>query len=282
MIKNYFLLLRLHKPIGILLLLWPTLWALWLAKLGKPDWFIVTVFVLGVVLMRSAGCVMNDIADRQIDKHVERTRERPLTAGKISLHSAWTVFFILLLAAFLLVVFCLNRYTLFLSFIGAGLAVVYPFMKRFTHLPQAGLGLAFAWGVPMAFAAENNAISLAGWELFFVAAIWPVIYDTMYAMVDMNDDVKIGVKSTAILFAHKTQLILGLLQIIFLLALVDVGRRFHLNAYYFVSLVLAGLLFMYQQVLLAKQNRADYFKAFLNNNWVGMVVFIGILSKGLG
>jgi 4-hydroxybenzoate polyprenyltransferase len=276
-VKNVIYLTRLHKPIGILLLLWPTLWALWLAKHGAPDWRIVSIFVVGVVLMRSAGCVINDIADRHVDKHVERTRDRPLTSGKLSLRAAWGVFFILLTAAFLLVL-CLNRFALALSFIGAALAVIYPFMKRFTHLPQLGLGLAFAWGVPMAFAAETNAIPLPAWELFFAAALWPIIYDTMYAMVDRNDDVKIGIKSTAIFFGRYDRLVIGIMQIIFLLLLVDIGTRFDLTTYYFGSLFFAGLLFIYQQILLKSCDRAAYFKAFLNNHWVGMVIFLGILT----
>jgi len=275
--KNFIYLTRLHKPIGILLLLWPTLWALWLAKNGQPDWSIVGVFVSGVILMRSAGCVVNDIADRHVDKHVERTRDRPLTSGKISLRAAWLLFFILLTTSFLLVL-CLNRFTIELSFIGALLAVIYPFMKRFTHLPQIGLGLAFAWGVPMAFAAETNTIPPPAWEIFFAAALWAIIYDTMYAMVDRNDDVKVGIKSTAIFFGRYDRFVIGVMQVIFLLLLVDVGMRFHLTKYYFGALFFAGLLFIYQQILLKSRDRKAYFKAFLNNHWVGMVIFLGILT----
>lgn len=274
---SFFYLMRLHKPIGIFLLLWPTLWALWLASAGKPDWTIVGIFVLGVILMRSAGCVINDIADRNVDKHVERTRDRPLTSGKITVHAALALFFILLTLAFLLVL-CLNRFAIELSFIGAALAIIYPFLKRVTHLPQAGLGLAFAWGVPMAFAAETNSLPWVAWELFFAAALWPMIYDTMYAMVDLADDIKIGVKSTAIFFGKNVRKILGVMQIIFLLILAHIGRQFQLNNYYFCSLFIVSILFMKQQLLLQKQHRAAYFKAFLNNNWVGIVIFFGIIA----
>ncbi len=274
---NYFLqLMRLNKPIGIFLLLWPTLWALWLASNGEPDIFIVSIFVMGVIVMRSAGCVINDIADRHIDKHVERTRTRPLTANKITLSQALLLFFVLMCTAFILVLF-LNRFTILLAFIGAFLASIYPFLKRYTHLPQVGLGLAFAWGVPMAFAAVNNTISAADWIVFLAAVIWPLMYDTLYAMADRADDAKIGVKSTAILFGAWDRFIIGLLQLSFLGVLFTVGYLFALRFSYFVALFFALLLFVYQQWLIKDRHPASCFKAFLNNNWVGLIIFIGIL-----
>ncbi|HLB58271.1 MAG TPA: 4-hydroxybenzoate octaprenyltransferase [Gammaproteobacteria bacterium] len=277
-IKQFIYLTRLNKPIGIFLLLWPALWALWLASTGRPDANIVFIFIAGVIVMRAAGCVVNDIADRNFDGEVERTRKRPLVTQKITLKEAWIVFLILISCAFTLVLF-LNSYSIFLAFIGAFLAILYPFMKRFTHLPQLGLGLAFAWSIPMAFAAETNSISFEAWILFLAAAIWPVIYDTMYAMVDEIDDIKIGVKSTAILFGKWDKIIVGLLQIIFLLLFVWIGFLFKLRLIYFLSVLLAGLLFIYQQVLIKSRDRENCFKAFLNNHWVGLIVFLGIFMS---
>ncbi len=274
-IKQYIYLMRLNKPIGILLLLWPTLWALWLASLGKPNVSIVIIFILGVILMRSAGCVINDYADRNFDRHVLRTRERPLATGKITGKEAWILFSILMACAFLLVLL-LNPLTILLAFVGALLTMIYPFMKRFTNLPQVGLSLAYSWGVPMAFAAETNTVPLAAWMLFFTAIVWPVIFDTFYAMVDRDDDVKIGIKSTAILFGKNDKLMIGVLQMLFLLSLIMVGYIFNLNAFYFLSLLIAALLFLYQQVLIKNRDREQCFKAFLNNHWVGLVIFLGI------
>lgn len=267
---------RLNKPIGILLLLWPTLWALWLASQGHPHLSNVIIFSLGVILMRSAGCVVNDIADRHVDGHVERTRERPLASRRVSVLYAIVVFAVLMLMAFLLVLLC-NQQTIKLAFIGAGLAVVYPLMKRFTHLPQFGLGVAFSWGVPMAFAAENAIVSSEGWLLFASCILWPVIYDTMYAMVDRPDDLKIGVKSTAILFGHYDRLIIGCLQVLFLTSFILLGLLFQLSCIYYLSLMLVFLLFLYQQWLIRECDRKQCFQAFLNNNWVGLVIFLGIL-----
>lgn len=275
-LQQYLFLMRLHKPIGILLLLWPTLWALWLATGGKPDGKMVIIFIIGVILMRSAGCIINDYADRHVDAHVERTRYRPLATGKIRSKSALFLFCVLSLCAFSLVLY-LNPFTVALAFVGLFLAAFYPFMKRFTHLPQLGLGLAFAWGVPMAFAAETNAISWQAWIVFLAAAIWPVIYDTMYAMVDRSDDVKIGIKSTAILFGKYDSLIIGLLQIVFLGLIVWIGILFQLNYFYFLSVVVAAILCIYQQLLLRSGKSESYFKAFLNNHWVGCVIFLGIV-----
>lgn len=274
--KQYISLVRLNKPIGILLLLWPTLWALWLAGNGHPDIYVVIIFTLGVILMRSAGCIINDIADRHVDAHVTRTAQRPLATKKISTHAALILFAALCLCAFLLVLL-LNRYTILLAFAGLALAIGYPFLKRVTHLPQLGLGLAFAWGIPMAFAAIQNTIPASAWILFLAAAIWPVIYDTMYAMVDQADDVNIGIKSTAILFGKQTVPILGFLQLVFLALMSWVGILFNLPWPYFLSLFFGLLLFGYQLSLIKDHQREKCFRAFLNNHWVGMVVFVGIL-----
>jgi 4-hydroxybenzoate polyprenyltransferase len=273
----YIYLMRLHKPIGILLLLWPTLWALWLAGNGKPNLIIVIVFALGVFLMRTAGCIINDIADRNFDAHVERTRSRPLATKEISVKSALLLFAVLCFIAFLLVL-QLNRFTICLAFVGLGLAVLYPFMKRFTHLPQVGLGLAFAWGVPMAFAAEQGALPTQSWIVFLAACLWPIIYDTMYAITDREDDVKIGIKSTAILFAAHEKKILFFLQLVFLFLLIIVGVLFAMQWPYFLSIFFVAILFGYQLKLI---HMNQSFKAFLNNNWVGMIVFIGIMTSYL-
>lgn len=276
MLKQYFYLMRLDKPIGILLLLWPTLWALWLASNGKPDVIIVMIFCLGTVLTRTAGCVINDIADRHFDKFVERTQHRPLATGAISVKSALILFFMLMLAAFVLVLF-LNPFTIALAFVGAALAVIYPFLKRVTHLPQAGLGLAFAWGVPMAFAAQLNELTAGCGIIFLATLIWIVMYDSLYALVDRSDDVKIGVKSTAILFGRFDRVIIGLLQLVCLLLWICVGAMFQLHWPYYLNLFFVFLLFCYQQYLIRARERALCFKAFLNNNWVGFIIFLGIL-----
>lgn len=275
-IKSYIALARLNKPIGILLLLWPTLWALWLAGDGRPDLFIVAVFMVGVVLMRSAGCIINDIADRHIDGHVERTRTRPLITKELTVKQALIFFSILLTMAFCLVCL-LNWLTILLAFVGALFAVSYPFMKRVTHLPQVGLGMAFSWGVPMAFAAQMNTVPAKAWVLFLAAALWPMIYDTLYAMTDREDDLKAGVKSTAILFAKWDKFIIGLLQLIFLGLMIWVGYLFKLDEMYYLSLLIASLFFIYQQFLIKNRLRENCFKAFLNNHWVGFFVFFGIL-----
>lgn len=281
-LKNYWLLMRLHKPIGILLLLWPTLWALWLAGNGMPDGMVLIVFCVGVVLTRSAGCIVNDFADRQFDGKVKRTQMRPLANQKLSTREALCVFAAIMLLAFLLVVIFLNRYAVCLAIVGAILAVVYPFLKRITHLPQLGLGLAFSWGVPMAFAAVNYAVPREAWLLYATAIVWPLIYDTMYAMTDRDDDIRIGIKSTAILFGQYDVLILGLLQILFLIGLVFVGNLFALQWPYYISVFMCAGFFLYQQYLIKDRDPARSFKAFLNNNWVGLVLFLGIVwSKSL-
>ncbi len=276
MMKQAIYLMRLHKPIGIFLLLWPTLWAVWLGGQGHPRVSIVVIFVLGVVIMRSAGCIANDLADRNFDRHVARTRDRPLTSGKISVRAALVLLVILLLLALILVLL-LNPLTLFLACFGVLFAVIYPFFKRFTHLPQAALGVAFSWGVPMAFAAQNNVITAADWQLFAAAAVWPVMYDTLYAMVDREDDLKIGVKSTAILLGRFDRLFVALLQIILVLLFINVGYVFKLHAAYFFALGAMILFFVYQQWLIRSREPAQCFNAFLNNNWVGLILFLGIV-----
>lgn len=274
-LKQYAYLMRFHKPIGTFLLLWPTLWALWLAGEGHPKFSILLIFILGVIVMRAAGCIINDFADRNFDGHVERTRDRPLATGKVKPLEALGLFLLLLTIAFLLVLL-LNKLTILLAIAGALLTIIYPFMKRFTYLPQVGLGFAFAWGVPMAFAALTNTVPNSAWLLFFAAVIWPMIYDTIYAMVDREDDKKIGLKSTAILFGKYDRIAIGVLQIVFLVSLLLVGYLFKLDQFYFVSLVAVVILFLYQQKLMKNRDRENCFKAFLNNHWVGLFIYAGI------
>ncbi|GAB6040426.1 4-hydroxybenzoate octaprenyltransferase [Endothiovibrio diazotrophicus] len=274
-LRQYYRLTRLDKPIGTLLLLWPMLWALWIAAKGIPDLGVLTVFVLGAVLMRSAGCVINDYADRNIDGHVKRTCQRPIATGKVSPREALILFATLCVIAFALVL-TMNRLTILLSFAGALLAAIYPFTKRHTHLPQVFLGAAFGWAVPMAFAAQSDTLPPLAWLLFIAAVLWAVIYDTMYAMVDRDDDLKIGVKSTAILFGDADRVIIGLLQGIFLLDLVLIGVNAKLGIPYYLSLAVAAALAGYHQWLIRSRDRALCFKAFLHNNWLGMTVFFGI------
>jgi 4-hydroxybenzoate polyprenyltransferase len=272
--------MRLDKPIGIFLLLWPTLWALWLAGDGHPSMQIVFLFTVGVVITRSLGCTLNDIIDRKKDGFVRRTQHRPLVTGHMLLKNAWMLACILLLLAFCIVLH-FNRLTFFLAIIGTLLMLIYPFLKRVTHLPQAGLGLAFAWGVPMAFAAELNVIPFEGWILFLAAAMWPLIYDTFYAMVDREDDIKIGILSTAILFGKNDRVVTALLQIIWLVLLGWVGYLFDLNRYYGVSIFIAAGFCIYQQILIKNRDPAHCFKAFLNNHWVGFIIFLGIILGGI-
>lgn len=269
-------LMRIDKPVGTLLLLWPTLWALWLAGKAVPSPEILTVFMLGVFFMRTAGCVINDYADRNIDGHVFRTRSRPLPSGAVSKREARLLFIVLLLISFVLVL-KLNAMTVCLSFAGVALACCYPFMKRFTHLPQVVLGAAFGWAIPMAWAAVTESVPLTCWLLFGANLCWTVAYDTQYAMVDRNDDVKIGVKSTAILFGRYDRLVIALFQLASLLLLTTVGLRMNLNGAYWGSLLLAGGLFIYQQKLIKLRKCSACFQAFLNNNYVGLVLFAGIL-----
>jgi 4-hydroxybenzoate polyprenyltransferase len=271
----YLQLIRFDRPIGTLLLLWPTLWALWIAADGVPSMKLLLIFSLGTLLMRSAGCAVNDLADRELDGSVTRTRGRPLVIGAISPNEALMVSATLALLAFVLVLFT-NTLTILLSFAGACLAACYPFMKRYTHLPQLVLGAAFSWGIPMAFAAVTNTLPPELWLIFVANLLWTVAYDTEYAMVDREDDLRVGIKSTAILFGELDRHIVGALQVMALLALLLTGQRFELGWVYFASVAAAGSLFAYQQLLIRARKPEDCFKAFLNNNWVGAAVFVGL------
>jgi len=268
-------LMRTDKPIGALLLLWPTLWALWVATPGVPPLWILSVFVAGVWLMRAAGCVVNDYADRKFDGHVKRTANRPLPSGAVTENEARGLFIILVLLAFALVL-TLNLMTILLSVAALGLAWIYPFMKRYTHLPQVVLGAAFGWSIPMAFAAVSESVPLSCWIMFFANILWAVAYDTEYAMVDRDDDVKIGIKSTAILFGRHDKLIIGILQVMVMAMMAAVGWLNGLGWIYYATVLVAGALFVYQQVLIADRERDACFKAFLNNNYVGLVLFLGL------
>ena len=268
-------LMRVDKPIGSLLLLWPTFWALWLSGMKVPPLNVVIVFALGVFFMRAAGCVINDFADRKIDGHVKRTRDRPLPSGAISSGEAKLLFVGLALISFLLVL-TMNSMTIWLSFGGLLLASVYPFMKRYTHLPQVVLGAAFGWAIPMGWAAVSESLPFTCWLLFLANICWTVAYDTQYAMVDRDDDLKIGVKSTAILFGRHDKLIIGLLQLATLILLAWVGCLSHLGDFFWWGLLAAGALFIYQQKLISQRQREACFQAFLNNNYAGLAVFAGI------
>lgn len=273
---QYAYLCRLNKPIGIYLLLWPTLWALFIAGTGRPDLLILFVFIAGTVLMRSAGCAINDFADRNIDPHVSRTRERPIATGKVSPREAVGVFVVLTLSAFGLVLL-MNRLTVYLSAVGVVLAALYPFAKRYTYMPQVVLGAAFGWAVPMAFAAQTGELPVVAWLLFIATVLWTTAYDTMYAMVDREDDLKIGVKSTAILFGEADVLIVMFLQALVLIALIFTGQRLQLSGWYFGGLAVACLFVVYQYLLIRHRDPARCFKAFLSNHYFGMAVFMGLL-----
>jgi 4-hydroxybenzoate polyprenyltransferase len=274
--RQYWLLARFDRPIGILILLWPALWALWVASNGKPDMLVLTVICLGVVIMRAAGCVINDYADRDFDPHVERTKQRPIAAGNVTPKEALLFFLVLIAIAFGLVLL-LNTYTILLSFGGAFLAASYPFMKRYTQLPQAYLGIAFGWAVPMSFSAQINAIPAVAWVMYLAVVLWALVYDTMYAMVDKDDDLKIGVKSTAILFGDYDRHIMAILQVIILGLLITVGIMANSGWAYYLGIMCAAGLSTYQQTLIFHRNKALCFKAFLNNNWFGLAVFMGLL-----
>ncbi len=276
----YGYLVRLNRPIGILLLMWPALWALWIAGEGKPQWTVVLIFILGVALMRSAGCAINDFADRKIDGKVERTRGRPLATGLVSPMEAVGIFVAISLMAFALVLF-LNQETVLMSFVAVTLAAVYPFMKRYTHLPQLVLGMAFGWAVPMAYTALTGTVAPEGWLLYIAAVIWALIYDTEYAMVDRADDLRIGVKSTAILFGESDRLMIGLLQSAMLGLMVLVGAKLELGLYYYLGVVAGSLVFLRQQYLIRKRDPDGCFRAFIGNNYFGMVVFIGLVADYL-
>jgi 4-hydroxybenzoate polyprenyltransferase len=277
-LAQYAYLMRLHKPIGTLLLLWPTLWALWLAGAPRPDTHLVIIFVLGVIVTRAAGCIINDYADRHVDGFVKRTQQRPLASGKVSTLEALILFLILGILA-LLLAWQLNYLSWIYALLGAGLIILYPFMKRFTHLPQVWLGMAFAWGIPMAFAAQTGKVGLLAWFLFVTTVIWIVIYDTLYAMTDREDDLRVGIKSTAILFGQYDRIIIGILQFIFVAALVMIAQIFKLNYSFYLSVMMVVFLFIYQQFLIKERKPEQCFRAFLNNNWVGTVIFLGILGS---
>ena len=268
-------LMRLNKPVGIYLVLWPALWSLFLAAGGMPDWQNLVIFVLGAATMRSAGCVINDIADQKFDGHVRRTRERPLVSGKLSPKAAYCLLVALLMLALLLVVMT-NILTVLLSFGALALASVYPFMKRHTHLPQVVLGAAFAWSIPMAFAAQTQELPPSLWLVFTATVLWTVVYDTFYAMVDREDDLKIGVKSTAILFGDNDRYITMGLQSMVVVALLMIGDRFELGLTYHVAVMSVITLFAYQQWLIRKREPERCLQAFMNNHWVGMAIFIGV------
>lgn len=276
----FYLLMRMDRPIGTWLLLWPTLWALWLAGEGRPDAKIVIVFALGVFLMRSAGCVINDFADRDFDKHVKRTKNRPLTAGLVNVKEALALFAVLAGTAFILVL-TMNQLTVLLSFGAVALAVIYPFMKRYTHLPQVILGMAFSWAIPMGFAAQTGTVPMVAWILYALTILWIVAYDTQYAMVDRDDDIKIGIKSTAVLFGRHDRLIIGLLQGLFIVGMLGLGYVLSMGIFYYAGLAGAVVFFAWQHYLIRARERDACLTAFLNNNWVGMVLFIGIFLNYL-
>ncbi|SCC31651.1 4-hydroxybenzoate polyprenyltransferase [Gilliamella bombicola] len=269
----YIQLMRLDKPIGTLLLLWPTLWAIWLT--GEPYTYITLIFILGVFTMRAAGCVVNDYADRHFDAHVERTKNRPLARGALTEKNAlWTLFTLLLIALCLLLI--LNKLSWLIAIIALLTAMIYPFMKRYTHLPQVTLGIAFSWGIPMAYAAIIEQFPLTCWLLCLANICWTIAYDTEYAMVDRNDDIKIGIKSTAILFGQYDKFIIGVLQAFTMIGLLMVGVINQLSLVFYIALLLVAILFIYQQWLIKKRDRKRCFRAFLNNNYVGFIVFLGL------
>lgn len=272
----YFRLMRLDKPIGIYLLLWPTLWALFLAKRGIPDMDLLIIFTLGVILMRSAGCVINDFADRKIDKFVMRTKDRPLTSGEVSKKGALILFSFLILMSFGLVLMT-NFLTVQLSIVAVFLATLYPFVKRWSNLPQFVLGSAFAMSVPMAFSATLDEVPFSAWLVFLATIIWTVIYDTIYAMVDREDDLKINVKSTAILFGKYDLIIIFLLHLLLIVILVMISQEFQLGNYFNMAIVITTLLMFYHQHLIKDRDRANCFKAFLNNHYIGIVILLGIV-----
>lgn len=278
--KQYLLLIRLNRPIGIFLLLWPTLWGLWIASEGFPNTKILVVFLFGVFLMRSAGCILNDIIDKDFDKFVARTQNRPLASDKLSSIEAFIVAISLIFIAFLLVL-TTNTLTVQLSFVAIILAGTYPFLKRHTYLPQFFLGLTFGWSIPMAFAATTNSIPKIAWLLLIANILWAVVYDTIYAMIDREDDLKIGIKSTAILFDDADIFIIGLIQSLVLIALIVIGQQASLNTIYYFSLIIGGCLFLYQLYLIRNRDPKKCMQAFLNNNWFGLVVFIGLFINYL-
>jgi len=274
-LRPYWELMRFHRPVGILLLLWPTLWALWIAAQGVPDISVLIIFVLGVVLMRAAGCVINDIADRKWDGKVLRTRSRPLVTGAVTVKQAWLLFASLIILAFILVLFT-NRLTILLAFVAVGLAACYPFMKRYTHLPQVVLGAAFSMSIPMAFAAQTGSVEPRVMLIYVTSMLWTVVYDTFYGMADREYDKKIGVKSTAILFEGVEFPVTASLQAFTIVGFVLMSQRFELGGLYWLGVIAAAGLMVYHQRLIAKGQPSDYFAAFAHNHWIGCVIFVGI------
>lgn len=275
-LQGYIALTRINKPVGIYLVLWPALWALWLASEGTPSLHLLVIFILGAIIMRSAGCVINDYADRNFDGQVARTRERPLATGIIRSKEALIFFMVLCFSAFLLIQ-TLNSLTIWLSFGAVFLAVLYPFMKRHTYWPQAFLGAAFSWAIPMAFAAVLNEVPWQVWPIFFATLVWSLIYDTAYAVGDMADDLKTGMKSTAILFAPYLWQWIALFQLIMLSLLLWVGELFALGVSYYLSLLIVALWFAYDLRRLAQKNPQIAFKVFLQNHWIGFIILLGII-----
>ena len=279
---DFIQLTRMDKPIGIYLLLWPTLWALWVAAQGVPSLGNLLIFVLGVVLTRAAGCVINDFADRKVDGHVKRTEQRPMASGKISSKEA-LVFFALLMGVSFLLVLCTNAPTIWLSFGALALAATYPFMKRYTYYPQVVLGAAFSWGIPMAFTAETGSLPAAAWLLYIANLLWTVAYDTYYAMTDREDDLKIGVKSTAILFGDADRVIILSLQGLALGCLLLAGSHFELGGWFHLGLLAAAGCFVWEFWYTRDRDPQRCFKAFLHNHWAGLAIFVGIvLNYALG
>jgi 4-hydroxybenzoate polyprenyltransferase len=276
-VKALLALIRFDKPIGTLLLLWPTLTALWIAADGVPSPKLLLIFILGTFLMRSAGCIVNDLADRHLDGGVKRTQGRPLVTGQVSVLQARVLFVVLCLAAFGLVLLT-NALTVLLSVFGLLLAATYPFMKRFTHWPQAVLGAAFSWAIPMAFAAQQAELPSALWLLYVANLLWTVVYDTEYAMVDRDDDLKIGIKSTAVLFGEADRLVIGALQGLTVLAWLLAGQRFGLGAPWFLAVAAAACLFAWHQVMIRERQREACFRAFRHNNWVGLLLYLGAVA----
>ncbi len=276
--KAYERLMRLDRPVGILLLLWPALWGLLVAGQGKPDWIVVLIFVTGVVLMRSAGCVMNDIADRHVDGRVERTKKRPLVSGEVAVKEARVLAVALILLAFGLVCF-LNKQTILLSVAALFLAMTYPLTKRFLAIPQAYLGVAFGFSIPMAFAAITGTTSLLAWVLLLANVFWAVAYDTAYAMVDRDDDRRIGIQSSALFFGQYDVLAMMLCYAAMLAILASVGKHLNFSAYYYSGLVVALCLVIWQYQMIKQRNKTDCFKAFLRNHWIGCVVFLGLVAE---
>jgi 4-hydroxybenzoate polyprenyltransferase len=278
-LSEYAHLARLDRPIGTWLLLWPALWALWVAGAGRPEPRVLILFVLGVVVMRAAGCVVNDFADRDIDPHVRRTRDRPLAARRVAPAEALVLFGALIAIALILVT-RLNELTVKLAFIGALLTISYPFVKRVFPMPQLYLGISFGgWSVPMAFAAQTGVLPRVCWLLYIAAVIWAALYDTIYAMIDREDDLRIGVKSSAILFADMDRFLIGVMQLMMLLSLVLAGHSMHFGGWYQAGVLAAAILFLWQQWLIRKREPAGCLRAFLNNQYVGLAVFVGILLE---